>query len=274
MAGSVGKIVRKNADFQNVVNNGTATAIFQAGRTVERIVLTLGGVALTKAMITLVKLKANGKVFFEASGTQIDALNKYRGIFDQATNLTLDFTELKGRDKLDMMVGALDTSKGIASITAEVTIAGANAPTLSAHVVESGAQAGAYSPIMTKVLRYPWQSNVGGRILLDKLPFGETSGAVIKRIHIEQTNDAITGVTLKLDTNVVYETELAVNTFMLKEHGKVPQTHYFTIDFIADGNQGGAMDTRGARSIELLADLSGADNGYMIVEYYDTLGNL
>ena len=274
MAGSVGKIVRKNADFQNVVASGTATANFVPGRTIERIVLELGGTSFTKAMISLIKFKANGHVFFEASGSQLDKLNKYRGVFDEAAHLTLDFTEIKGRDKLDMMIGAFDTTQGIANITAEVTIAGATAPTLAAYVVESGAQAGPYSPILAKTLRYPFSTSVGGRLSIDKLPFGETGGAVIKRIHVEQTNGAVTGISVKLDTNVIHESVTALNEFIAKEHARVPQALWYSIDFIVDGNQGGALDTRGAKSIELLADLSGAENGYIIVEYYDVLGNL
>ena len=270
---SVGKLMRPGLPFSNVVASGVATAQITPGRTIERIVLQLGGTTFTKAMLTLIKLKANGKVFFEGSASQIDKLNKYRGIADNAAFLTLDFTELKGRDKLDHMVGAFDTSKGISNITMECTIAGATAPTLEMYLVESGAQAGAYSPVLTKLLRYPFSTATGG-VLPIVLPFGPGNGAVIKRVHVEQTNGNMTGLVVKQDGLVIHESEAAVNSFVQGEHGRVPQTNWYTADFIVDGNQGGALDTRDAKSMEWLLNLSGAENGYVLAEYYDTLGNL
>ena len=43
------------------------------GTTLECLNLTLGG-TFTKAMITLIQLKANGKVIWESDGTKTDAL--------------------------------------------------------------------------------------------------------------------------------------------------------------------------------------------------------
>lgn len=270
---SVGKLLRPGLPFSNVVASGVATASITPGRTIERIVLALGGTTFTKAMLTLIKLKANGKVFFEGSASQIDKLNKYRGIADDAAFLSLDFTEIKGRDKLDQMVGAFDTSNGISNITMECTIAGATAPTLGMYLVESGAQNGPYQPVMTKLLRYPFSTSVGGTLPV-VLPFGGQQGAVIKRVHVDQTTGNMTGLVVKQDGLVIHETVAALNTFVAEEHGKVPQTNWYTADFIVDGNQGGALDTRNAKSMEWLLTLSAADSGYILVEYYDTLGNL
>lgn len=269
---SVGKIIRAALPFANVVASGVATASFTPGRTIERIILQLGGTSLTKAMLTLIKLKANGKVFFEGSGTQIDKLMTYRGITAAAAFLVLDFTELRGRDRLDQMIGGFDTSQGIANITAEVTIAGATAPTLAAYIVESGAQQGPYSPIMQKVLRYPFNTSVGGKLPL-QLPFGG-SGAVIKRLHVEQVTGNVTGIEVKQDGLTIHESVKAVNDFMQTEHGRTPQTNWYTVDFIVDNNQGNAFDTRDAKSMEVNLTLSAADSGYVIAEYYDVLGNL
>jgi hypothetical protein len=41
-----------------------------------------------------------------------------------------------------------------------------------------------------------------------------------------------------------------------------------------DENIRNCMDTRSDRSLELLVTFSGADNGNVIVEYLDKLGNL
>jgi len=250
-----------------------ATANVTPGRTIERIIFKLGGTAFTKAMMTLIKVKANGKTFFEGSGSQIDKLMAYRGIAASAAYLVLDFTEIMGRDKFDQMVGAFDTSKGIANITIEVTIAGATAPTLEAYVVESGAQQGQYSPIMAKVLRYPFSTSVGGKLPI-VLPFGPQNGAIIKRVHFDTAGGLMTGLEVKQDGLTIHESIAALNSFMQGEMGRVPQTDWYTADFILDGSQANALDTRDAKSMEWLPTFSGAESGYVLVEYYDLLGNL
>ena len=270
---SIKKIMRQLPPFQNVVATGVATGQVTPGRTIERIVFKLGGTAFTKAMLTLLKLKANGKVIFESTGTQLDKLMTYRGIAANAAYLTVDFTEIRGRDVLDQMVGAFDTSEGISNITIEATITGATAPTLDAWVVESGKQTGPYAPLMQKVLRYPWQSTVGGKINLT-LPFGGSVGAIIKRVHIEQVTGNITALEVKQDGLTLHESVLASNQFVQNEHGRTPQALWYTADFIVDNNQGNALDTRDARSLEFNPTLSAADSGFVLVEYYDVLGNL
>lgn len=269
---SVGKVFRKGLPFSNVVASGVATANITPGRTIERVILQLGGTSFTKAMLTLVELKANGRTFFKGSASQIDKVNRYRGIADDAAFLTLDFTEIKGRDKLDQLVGGFDTSKGISNITMECTIAGATGPTLQMHIVESGAQVGEYSPIISKLLRYSFNTSVGGQILVP-LPFAER-GAAIKRIHFDCTGGLMTDLEVKENSLTIFEAAASVNEFIQAEHGRVPQTNWFTADFIVDGNQGNAWDTRSARSIEVLPTFSAAESGYILVEYYDILNNL
>lgn len=275
---SVGKLIRYGLPFSNVVATGVATNQITPGRTLEVLRLKLGGTSLTKAMLTLLKLKANGKVFFEGSGTQIDKLNAYRGITSDAVYLDIPFIEPRALTELDRMVGAFDTSVGIASITGEVQITGATAPTLTPILVESASQkdrsgaAAKFAPIMSKLLRYPFSQATGGRLPIN-LPFGAQNGAVIKRIHVEHTGN-MTGATVKQDGLVIHESLRLENEFDQKLWGRVPQTNWYSIDFVADGNMSKALDTRDAKSLELLADFSAADNGFVLVEYLDTLGNL
>jgi len=54
----------------------------------------------------------------------------------------------------------------------------------------------------------------------------------------------------------------------------VPQANVYTLDFVADGAITKAFDTRDAKSLEWLFDFGGADNGTVVVEYLDALGNL
>jgi hypothetical protein len=274
---SVGKLTRYGLPFSNVVPSGTATNQVTPGRTLENLRLKLGGTSLTKAMLSLIKLKANGKVILEATGAQLDAVNAYRGESTNAAFIDIQFADYSMISELDRMVGAFDTSQGISNITSEVTIAGATAPVLTPILIESAQQKtkdGASAPfaaLISKLLSYPFSQSTGGRLAVN-LPFGNT-GSIIKRIHVFHTG-TVTGATMKEDGLVIHESVAAENQFDQTKAKRVPQANVYTIDFVLDGNIRKALDTRNAKSLEFLLDFSAAGSGTVLVEYLDPLGNL
>lgn len=274
---SVGKLHRYGLPFANVVATGTATNQVTPGRTVEVSRLKLGG-TFTKAMITMLKLKANGKVIVEGTGSDIDKINAYRGVATDASYLDLFMADYSLNNELDRMVGAFDTSLGISNISHEVTIAGATSPTLTQIVLESSqqkdkaGQAAAYAPLISKLLRYPYNISTGGRLPVN-VPFGPQSGSIIKRLHVFHGGN-MTGATVKQDGLVVHESLRLENEHEQKRFARTPQTNVYTLDFVVDGNIRNALDTRDARSLEWLFDFSAADTGTVYVEYLDPLGNL
>jgi len=272
---SIGKILRQGLAFSNVVATGVASCLLPIGRTIERITMVLGGTTFNETHMTSIKLRANGKVIIDVTGTELKKINAFRGIVSSAGFLTLDFTEIFGRDRLDQVVGGFDTSKGIAQLSLEVSIAGATAPTLNAYISESDRQAGGYSPIISKILRYPFQTSAAG-VLPIQLPFGPQQGSVIKRMHLlHSVANNITNAVVKQDSVVIWEASRALNEALQVEHKKVPQANFMTVDFTLDNNQSNAFDTRDARSLELLPTFGAAEpSGAVLVEYYDTLGNL
>lgn len=275
---SVGKLTRYGLPFSNVVATGTATNNITPGRTLEDFKLKLGGTALTKAMLTAIKIKANGKVIIEGTGTELDKLNSYRGETVNAAYLDLPFADYAMQDEFSRMVGAFDTSIGIANITSEITITGATAPVLTPILVESAAQKardGASAPfaaVMSKVLKYPFNIATGGRLPFT-VPFGPQNGAIIKRVHVVHGGN-MTGATVKQDGLVIHESLKAENEQEQVRFGRVPQANMYTLDFVIDGSIKKALDTRDAKSLEWLFDFSAADNGSILVEYLDVLGNL
>lgn len=274
---AISKLINRGLPFANVVATGTATANVTPGRTLDSLVLKLGGTSFTKAMISLFRLKANGKTVIEATGTELDKLASYKGITADAAYLPIPFYDEKMLSEFDRSVGAFDTSLGISNISQEVQISGATAPTLDHILVLSGAQkardgnAAPFAPYMTKLLRYPINVPNGGTLPIT-VPFGPQSGAIIKRMYIFAAN--ITGATVKQDGMVIHESLKAENEFEQKRHGRVPQTGLYVIDFVADGNVAKALDTRDARSLEWLLTFSAAEAASVLVEYLDPLGNL
>ena len=276
---SIGKTTRKALPFSNVVATGQATNRITIGKTLNNLQLQLGGTALTKAMISMFRLKANAKTIFEGSGTQIDLINAYRGLTTAAQFLDIPFEDLSGLDQLDRFIGALDTSRGIADLTTEVDIAGATAPTLGARLHEAAPQRqadGSPSPfagLMCKQLRYGFAVSAAGQLPLN-FPFGPQSGAVIKRVHVFNTGGFMTGATVKEDGLIIHESTKAQNEYEQIRNKRVPQANMYTIDFVLDGNVRNAFDTRRAQSVEWLFDFSAADSGFVVIEYLDLLGNL
>lgn len=275
----VGKLTRKALPFSNVVPTGTATNNVTPGRTINHMTLKLGGTALTKAMLSLIKIKANGKTIVEATGAQLEKLNAYRGQPSDVGYLDIPFFERAGLTEFDRAVGGFDTSQGIANVTSEVTITGATAPTLEMILVESAQQAdrngiaAPFAGVLAKVLRYPFAMATGGTLPIT-VPFGPQNGAIIKRLHVETAGGLCTGAKVKLDGLEVHESLKLENEYEQKRWGRVPQANMYTIDFMVDGNVNKSLDTRDAKQLEWLLTFSGADSGNVIVEYLDTLGNL
>ncbi|MGE0350390.1 major capsid protein P2 [Hydrogenophaga sp.] len=275
---SVGKLTRYGLPFSNVVPTGTATNQVTPGRTLENFRLKLGGTALTKAMLSMLKVKANGKVIIEGTGAQLQSINAYRGEATDVAFLDVQFADYSMISELDRMVGAFDTSLGISNITTEVTIAGATAPVLTPILIESAQQkdkAGAAAPfagLISKILAYPFSQATGGKLPMN-LPFGPNSGSIIKRVHIFHSG-TVTGVDVKQDGLIVHESIAAENSFDQTKAGRVPQANVYTVDFVLDGNIKKALDTRDARSLEWLIAFSAAGSGTVLVEYLDPLGNL
>jgi hypothetical protein len=275
---SVGKLTRYGLPFSNVTANGIATNQITPGRTLENFRLRLTGTAFTKAMISMVRLKANGKTIIEGTGPQIDMVNAYRGEAVNAGFLDLQFADYKMLNEVDRMVGAFDTAMGISNITTEVTIAGATAPILTPILVESGNQKAPngepvpFAGLMTKLLSYPFNVSTGGKLAVN-VPFGPGSGAIIKRFHVFHGGQML-GATVKEDGMVLHESVRAENEFDQVKAGRIPQANVYTIDFCLDGNIKKALDTRTARSLEWILDFSAASAGTVLVEYIDPLGNL
>jgi hypothetical protein len=287
---SLGTLVREGLPFSNVVANGVATSYITPGRSLETFRMKLKGTDTTDANsgvvtkgftpehISLFRMKANGKVIIEASGKELQTLQKYRNQPVSDGFLDIDFIDESMNSRFDREVTNFDTSFGIANITTEVHITGANSPTIKPILVESAQKKnadGSYSnwaALFLKLLRYPYSQANGGRLPF-QVPFGAQSGAIIKRLHVFHAGN-MEFLTLKQDGLVLFEQSVEENEYRQVKAGRIPQTNVYTIDFVVDGSIAEVLNTKDARSLEWLIDFKAADNGSVIVEYVDTLGNL
>ncbi len=242
-------------DFQNVVANGVAVTDLSHlfGYTIRRLVLQLGGTSLTKAMLTAVQLKANGKVIFDSTGSRIDSRMQYRGITANAAFLSIDFTELKARSKLAMLGGAMDTLLGIKTLRLEVTIAGATAPTLQGYAEVTLPQAGPeyvnLRPLIARVHNFSQVIGAAGTFPLLVPHFDPNGGgSIFKRIVVFSAN--MTAAQLKRNGIEEFNLTKARNDFYQTEYGRTSQANVFVIDPVVDGLQEDRVfDTRPAAKV-------------------------
>jgi len=261
-------IVQKNLPFFNVAANGVASLTLPLGMTYERIIFVLGGTAFTKAMITDLKVKINGKVIVQTTGTLLDKMMVYRGLVTDATHLCLDFSELFARDEVGQSIGAVSTAEGVSMLTIEATITGATLPTLESYSVLSGPKK---LGVIAKTLSYNATIGAAGKFPIT-LPFGVNGGSIIKRVHIFHTS--MTALEVKKNGLVIHDTVDSINKFIQTENKKVTAAGQYVCDFVVDNNQSGMLVTADARSMEWNATFSAADTVTVQVEYLDMLGNL
>lgn len=257
----------------NVAASSVATLQLPLGPTYERIVLKLGGGSFTKAHITNVKCKLNSRTFHEFSGTDLDKINSYAGMFADAAFLSIDFTELFSRDEIDQSLGAVATAQGVANFIIELTIGAATTPTLESWSEVSAPRVtkdGSIPPV-NKLVKFSQNYSAAGKFNF-QLPYGLAGGTVVKRVYIMSAN--ITDLEVKKNGLVIFDASKAVNEFMQKEHKKTPQAGMFVYDPIWDDNASGMLLTTDSASMEWNMTLSAAETVNVYLECIDPLGNL
>lgn len=272
-------ILQAMPPFLNVVPNGVATVqIPRYSNTLTKIVLALGGTALTKPMITDIKVKIGARTVYNVSGTRLDAINKYKGIYDDANFLTIDFTERDAPSIDGKEIGGFDLTAWPDNLNLEITISGATAPTLYGTMFLTPPQGKGAQELIHKLLYFPAANAVAGKFPINFSP----RGALIKRVHIfyagtdwtATTDGNVNRVEVKKNGLVVWDATSRVQRFIEQECRKVPQSKHYAVDFIHDNNQSGALITADAASLEFNTYLTAADGLDVYVEVIDLPFNL
>lgn len=274
----------------NPVANGVRSSVMvpRYDMSLGRIILDFPGTnSITKTTITEIVVKIGARVVFgPISGLELDALNKYRGIFDRADALTIDLTERDGLSLFAKEVGAIDIpALGGESVFVEVVNnAASGTPTLNAVAQFTSLQFDPKQPapegqLIAKTLAYSIPTSGGTRITWTP----DFKGAIVKRIHFRYTgtdwtataNGNVQSVEVKKNGVAIHDTiECRVNRYYQQEMRKVPQSRYYSVDFIADNINSAALTTADARALEINLNLGAADTIRALVEVLDVPGNL
>lgn len=256
--------------------------------TLCRVLLRLGGTTFTKALISRIEVAIGTRTVWSidsvgalAAGTILDNINKYKGVFDQATNLSIDFTE---RDFLTIAareVGGIDMSKLSDDVYIKITIAaGAVAPQLYGYMFLTPPQGADVEEgqLISKIVGIPYSFANGGRQLVAFDP----KGALLKRIFTTFTGSNGTATTesnlskfeVKKNGYTLFELLSTDNKFLQQEYRKVPQSGLFVTDLTFDNNLSGALVTMDAKALEFAPTFTAADSGIMLFEVLDAPYNL
>lgn len=264
----------------NVVASGVANIDLSnlLGYSIEKIFLQLGGTSLTKAMITSIQLKANGKIILDTDGSKLDARLSYRPRTADAAMLEIDFLENLAKSKLGLLGGSLDTTLGIKNLRLEVTISGATAPTLAGYAEVARPQVGPefaqLRPLIARVHRVTQSIGAAGTFPLAVPHMDPVSGgSIFKRIAIFSAN--MTAAQVFRNGILEHDSVKAINEYRQKIYGRTPQASLYMIDSMVDGLQEDRVyDTRpasGCTTAQLMATFSGAETITIEVETLEPL---
>jgi hypothetical protein len=260
----------KNTPFTNVVATGIATVNLPIGMSYNKIILALGGTTFTKAMITNINLKVNGKIIYQALGSRLDLINQYRGLTAAAGFLTIDLTEPRAKTMVEQYIGNLNTANGVSSVTIEVTISGATAPTLDSYAELGPPQ---QLGVLAKHIPFTQSFASSGKFPM-KLIDITNRGGIVKRVHFAHGGN-LTNLEVKKNGIVIWDNvAAAVNSFWQGEYQKTAQTNIYTYDPCADNNYANGVKTADATALEFNPTFSAADSVTAVVEVLDVLSNM
>lgn len=279
---------RKLEPFSNVVATGRAvlSSKLVLGNVVERVVLVLSGGSFTKAMISAVRVRLNGKVVFgDVSGTVLDLIQRYTLLNNTAGYLTIDFTEPLAKSIQGQLMGALNLNAlGVTDFTIEVDISGATTPALDGYVQMRAPSSmtadkgfdGRLAPIMRALIPTTIPVSASGEIQAD-VNYGAGGNSLIKRLYI--SSSILTSFRVKRDSLDINDaTATALQTYLALDYGRVAQTNLYVWDPLVDGNQSDAVPTRrldgSASNFQFLFTASGAGSHLVLSDVYTTLAAL
>lgn len=251
------------------------------GNVVERLVFTLGG-TFTKAQITNLVVKLNGKVTFgPISGSQLDSIQKYLLLVNDASRLTLDFTEPVSRSIPGQLMGAIHTdASGVTDFTIEGDIGGATNPTLTVHaqmraVADLDPTRGfdpATFPLIRALIPTTVTETAAGEFQHD-INYGVKGATLIKRVFI--FSSILTAFKVRRDSVEIFDTaSAALAGYIQSEYGRDDQSGLYVYDPLVDGNQSDVITTRsGTRETQFqwLFTASGAGVHTVFVDMYAPL---
>ncbi|WP_269619947.1 major capsid protein P2 [Zhongshania sp. BJYM1] len=238
--------------FPVVPTTGIASLVTDelVDRSLYALVLELGGTTFTKAMITNVRIRLDGKDIINGiSATQLEKISTYEGLTADTNYLYIPFGDNTARTIRGQYLGAMDLSVYRKPLEIEITIAGATAPTLQAwayHDVPKSLLGIGFDAAEVAQMRALIRTVIQPAAAVSRksynLSLGGSPGARLRRAVYFHTN--LTSLEYKKGSFVKWDdVSVAANANFQKQFARVPQSGVYVLDRVADGNQGSAETT-------------------------------
>jgi hypothetical protein len=282
------RFIRHLEPWVNVVATGRAVlnSTLVLGNIIERVYLVLGGTTFTKAMITALRVKLNGKITFgDISGSNLDLFQTYQLGNSSAGFLTVDFVEPDSKSMQGEILGAIDTNAaGVNTYTMEADISGATAPTLDSWAqlrdVDSVSPANGFNPKLRPLLRALIGTSLTSSAATEQqyqLNYGSGGNSLLKRLVVFST--ILTNIRIKRNSLDIYEyVAPTLASWLQTDYGKHPQSNMYVVDWLADGNQSDTQPTRNAdgtiANYQFLLTASGAGTFQVYADVYSILNGI
>ncbi len=259
------------------------TAIITPGlnATYDKFVLLLGGgVPFVAADLTAIRIKANDIEMFRDTGPNLNSRQAYKNISTAVTEVTIDFTEPHAKGS-----GA---GPNVTSASAQQYAASLPGNLLKKLVIEVDIAAGA-SATGTLACSAEFRGPTVNPYILKRRVFNSAfpgaqdndlflpaggNGGIIKRVWLHDgglVSKAIlrVGPMIALNFNTMLELQR-----VQARNGLVPQANIDVLDFIADGNLQGALNTAAGSSVSLRLTSTGAGPLQGFIAYIDPIGTV
>jgi hypothetical protein len=256
-------------DLQNVGKGKTAVLKLSYNATFDQIYLTLGG-GLAKTDIGRIEGKANGTTFFVDDGSLIGVRDAYQGVFVDPNVITIDFTDPNTRGGAAAQYLASVPRNLLNSLTFEIEVK-ASAPDAATIVAEASYRGPTPNPFILcrRDFNVPLAINGENDIILPVA----VSGGLVKRIWLHHTGH-VQKAELRGDGTPQIRAKVGSITHYQKRNRLVPQANLLVLDFIADGNLMGMLNTAAYKECLLRITTDAPDTVKAYFDYVNPLQKL
>lgn len=218
--------------------------------------------------ITEVKIRLGGKTIVQASGTQLDTINKWYGLVNNASYLPIHFSDRTALTFGGQRLGALDTIKRkYSEFSIEVTLDGTQTGTTLSAIAFCGKDKPVFqgfdsSAMFRAIIKSTHAPSAAGTFDLP-ISVGSNGANLIRAIHF--SHSYMTHLEIqKNGVSISDKLALADHDFYQDELLRDNQSGYFSWDAMATGNQMDAFSTVDANNVPAamrwMATVSQADS--------------
>lgn len=242
----------KLSQFPSVAASAIATLVTSEcfDKSIHALIFELGGGSFTKAMINSINVRLDGKDIVPIiSGTNMQLLNSYDGLPNDAAYLAYFFGEPTAQTIRGQHVGDLDQSIYRKPLEIRVDIGAATTPALTVYAwvsvpkLDMGIGFENYEAAVFRSLNRTIIQPAGAVTRAAyNVNYGSTPGARIRQVNFLHTN--LTNVDYRKNSITKHDNvSIALNSSLAKQYARVPQTGLYVLDRVLDGNQGEAETT-------------------------------